>query len=202
MAGVPAASASASSSPSAPESAPGDGVLIWMDLEMTGLDVDREAIVEIAALATDAVTLDALDDGINIVVHQPDEVLAGMGDFVRTMHERSGLLDEIRASTVPLPEAGAAVLEYIKRHAAEPRTVPLCGNSIGMDRRFLARYLPEIEDHLHYRSIDVSSLKELARRWYPEPFKARPDKTEGHRALGDVRASIDELRYYRQTIFK
>jgi len=169
---------------------------------MTGLDVERDAIVEIAALATDAVTLEPLDEGINIVVHQPDDVLAGMGDFVRKMHERSGLLAEIRASTVELPEAGAAVLEYIERHAPEPRTVPLCGNSIGMDRRFLDRHLPDIEQHLHYRSIDVSSLKELARRWYPEPFKSRPDKTEGHRALGDIRASVNELRYYRETIFK
>ncbi len=181
------------------ESAP--GVLIWMDLEMTGLDTERHAIVEIAALATNW-ELDALDDGIDIVVHQPDDVLAGMGDVVLQMHTRSGLLDEIRASTVPLTEAGAGVLEYIKSHAATPRTVPLCGNSIGMDRRFLARYLPEIEDHLHYRSIDVSSIKELCRRWYPEPFKGRPDKIEGHRALSDVHASISELRYYRETVFK
>ncbi|MGH9002095.1 MAG: oligoribonuclease, partial [Acidimicrobiia bacterium] len=136
------------------------------------------------------------------VVHQPEEVLAGMGDFVRQMHARSGLLDEIRASTVSLADAGARVLEYIKGHAPTPRTVPLCGNSIGMDRRFLARYLPGIEDHLHYRCIDVSSVKELCRRWYPEPFKARPDKNEGHRALSDVHASIAELAYYRTTIFR
>jgi oligoribonuclease len=180
----------------------GTDVLVWMDLEMTGLDAERHAIVEIAALATDAATLHTLDDGISIVVHQPEDVLAGMAEVVKTMHQRSGLLDEIRASTVGLDEAGARVLEYIKGHVPAPRTVPLCGNSIGMDRRFLDRYLPEIEEHLHYRSIDVSSLKELCRRWYPEPFKARPDKTEGHRALDDVRASIDELRYYRQTIFK
>jgi oligoribonuclease len=177
-------------------------VLVWMDLEMTGLDVERDAIVEIAALATDASTLDAVDDGISIVVHQPDDVLAGMGEVVKAMHQRSGLLDEVRASTVGLEEAGARVLEYIKTHAPTPRTTPLCGNSIGMDRRFLSRYLPEIEEHLHYRSIDVSSLKELCRRWYPEPFRARPEKTEGHRALDDIRASIDELRYYRETIFK
>ncbi|MGH8973335.1 MAG: oligoribonuclease [Acidimicrobiia bacterium] len=177
------------------------GVLIWMDLEMTGLDTERHAIVEIAALATDW-ELTPLDEGVDLVVHQPDDVLAGMGDVVRQMHARSGLLDEIRASTVPLAEAGARVLEYIKGHAPTPRMVPLCGNSIGMDRRFLSRYLPEIEDHLHYRSIDVSSIKELCRRWYPEPFKARPDKTEGHRALSDVHASISELRYYRETVFK
>lgn len=177
------------------------GVLIWMDLEMTGLDTERHAIVEIAALTTDW-GLDALDEGIDLVVHQPDEVMAEMGDVVRQMHERSGLLDEIRASTVPLSEAGARVLEYIKGHAPTPRTVPLCGNSIGMDRRFLARYLPEIEDHLHYRSVDVSSVKELCRRWYPEPFKARPDKAEGHRALADIHGSIAELRYYRETVFR
>jgi oligoribonuclease len=180
---------------------PAPGVLIWMDLEMTGLDTERHAIVEIAALATDW-GLTPLDEGIDLVVHQPEEVLAGMGDVVHQMHARSGLLDEIRASTVPLAEAGSRVLEYIKGHAPTPRTVPLCGNSIGMDRRFLSRYLPEIEDHLHYRSIDVSSIKELCRRWYPEPFKGRPDKIEGHRALSDVHASISELRYYRETVFK
>jgi oligoribonuclease len=180
----------------------GPDVLVWMDLEMTGLDAERHAIVEIAALATDAAMLDALDGGISIVVHQPEDVLAGMGEVVKAMHQRSGLLDEIRASTIGLEEAGTRVLEYIKTHAPTPGTVPLCGNSIGMDRRFLNRHLPEIEAHLHYRSIDVSSIKELCRRWYPEPFKARPDKTEGHRALDDIRASIDELRYYRETIFK
>ena len=179
-----------------------DAVLLWMDLEMTGLDADRDVIVEIAALATDAAHLEPVDDGVTVVVHQPDDVLARMGDFVRDMHTRSGLLDEIRASTVSLPEAGSRILEYLKAHAPTPRTAPLCGNSIGMDRRFLARHLPAIEDHLHYRSIDVSSLKELCRRWYPEPFKARPEKAEGHRALDDIRASVEELRYYRETIFR
>jgi oligoribonuclease len=177
-------------------------VLLWMDLEMTGLDVEECAIVEIAVLATAAATLEPLDDGLAVVVAQPPEVLAGMNDFVRRMHERSGLLTEIGTDGVPLEDAGRRVLEYIKAHAPEPRTVPLCGNSIGMDRRFLDRYLPEIEGHLHYRSIDVSSLKELCRRWYPEPFKARPEKAEGHRALPDIQASIDELRYYRETILK
>lgn len=180
----------------------GADVLIWMDLEMTGLDVEKDAIVEIAVLATAAATLEPLDDGLGIVVAQPPAVLAGMSDFVRSMHERSGLLTEITTAGVSLEEAGYRVLEYIKAHAPEPRTVPLCGNSIGMDRRFLDRYLPNVEGHLHYRSIDVSSLKELCRRWYPEPFKARPDKAEGHRALPDIRASIDELRYYRETIFR
>ena len=177
-------------------------VLVWMDLEMTGLDVEKDVVVEVAVLATSATTLEPLDDGLAVVVAQPDEVLAGMSDFVRQMHERSGLLAEIGAYGIPLEEAVRNVLEYIKGHVPEPRSVPLCGNSIGMDRRFLARYLPEIEEHLHYRSIDVSSIKELCRRWYQEPFAARPQKTDDHRALSDIRASIVELRYYRETIFK
>ena len=169
---------------------------------MTGLDVEHDVIVEIAVLATSATTLEPLDDGLAVVVAQPPEVLARMGDFVRQMHERSGLLTEIGTVGVPLEDAGRRVLEYIKGHVPGPRTVPLCGNSIGMDRRFLDRYLPEIEEHLHYRSIDVSSIKELCRRWYREPFTARPEKTEDHRALPDIGASITELRYYRETIFK
>jgi oligoribonuclease len=180
----------------------GGDALIWMDLEMTGLDVEHDVIVEIAVLATSAATLEPLDDGLAVVVIQPPEVLAAMSDFVRQMHERSGLLAEIGTAGIPLEDAGRRALEYIKAHVPEPRTVPLCGNSIGMDRRFLARYLTEIEDHLHYRSIDVSSIKELCRRWYREPFAARPEKTEDHRALSDIRASIEELRYYRETIFK
>ncbi|HZQ76676.1 MAG TPA: oligoribonuclease [Acidimicrobiia bacterium] len=179
----------------------GADVLVWMDLEMTGLDVERDVIVEIAALATTATTLEPLDGGLSVVVAQPPEVLGAMSDFVRRMHERSGLLTEI-TSGVSLEEAGRKVLEYIKGHVPTPRTVPLCGNSIGMDRRFLARYLPDIEEHLHYRSIDVSSIKELCRRWYPEPFAARPQKTDDHRALPDIGASISELRYYRETVFK
>ena len=180
----------------------GTDVLIWMDLEMTGLDVEHDVIVEIAVLATSATTLEPLDAGLAVVVAQPPEVLARMNDFVRQMHERSGLLTEIGTVGVPLEDAGRRVLEYIKGHVPGPRTVPLCGNSIGMDRRFLDRYLPEIEEHLHYRSIDVSSIKELCRRWYREPFVARPEKTEDHRALPDIAASITELRYYRETIFK
>jgi oligoribonuclease len=180
----------------------GADVLVWMDLEMTGLDVEKDTIVEIAVLATSATTLEPIDEGLTVVVAQPDEVLAGMSEVVRTMHERSGLLKEIATAGVPLEDAGRKVLEYIKVHVPEPRTVPLCGNSIGMDRRFLARYLPAIEDHLHYRSIDVSSIKELCRRWYRDPFVARPEKADDHRALPDIRASIAELRYYRETIFK
>jgi oligoribonuclease len=124
-----------------------------------------------------------------------------MDPFVVEMHTRSGLLDAIRASTTTLEEAGERTLAFIREHAPEPRTVPLCGNSIGTDRRFLAAYLPAIEDHLHYRSIDVSSIKELVRRWYPKVRAARPQKTGNHRALDDIRDSIDELRYYRQHVF-
>jgi oligoribonuclease len=172
---------------------------MWCDLEMTGLDPDRHVIVEIALVATGA-DLAPVDDGIDLVIHQDDEALATMDDFVRTMHTRSGLLDAIRASTTSLPDAGDEALAYLRRHVGE-RTAPLCGNSIGMDRRFLARHLPAVEEYLHYRSIDVSTVKELARRWYPNLFRKRPDKREGHRALADIRESIEELRYYRDTIF-
>jgi oligoribonuclease len=135
-------------------------------------------------------------------VHQPPEALTGMVDVVREMHTRSGLLDAIAASTVTLEVAGRATLEFIQQHVPEPRTVPLCGNSIGTDRRFLAAYLPEIEEHLHYRSVDVSTLKELARRWYPEQLDSAPRKETAHRALDDIRESIAELRFYREHLFR
>ncbi len=138
-------------------------MLVWMDLEMTGLDHTSDAIVEIATLVTDD-QLEIVAEGPDIVVHQPDEVLIKMDPFVVDMHTRSGLLDLIRTSTASLADAGAATLEFIRQHVPEPRTVPLCGNSIGTDRRFLAAYLPEIEEYLHYRSVDVSSIKELVRR--------------------------------------
>jgi len=172
-----------------------------MDLEMTGLDPARHAIVEIATLVSDD-DLEVVAEGPDVVVHQPPEVLAGMDDVVRSMHTKSGLLAEIEASTVSLAEAGAATLEFIRKHVPEPGTVPLCGNSIGVDRRFLAAHLPEVENHLHYRSIDVSTVKELCRRWYPEAFAAAPEKAGGHRALDDIRESVAELRYYRSTIFR
>lgn len=174
--------------------------LVWLDLEMTGLDVTRHVIVEIAALVTDT-ELEPLDDGIDVVVHQPPAALEEMDDVVRTMHEKSGLLAAIEASDVSLADAGARTLEYVRGHVAAGAS-PLCGNSIGVDRRFLDRQLPELDAHLHYRSIDVSSLKELCRRWYPEAYKGRPSKTEKHRALDDVRESINELRYYRATVLK
>jgi oligoribonuclease len=174
--------------------------LVWLDLEMTGLDVTRHRIVEIAVLVTD-MELEPVDDGIDIVVHQPPKELEAMDDFVRAMHTRSGLLDEIAASKISLEEAGAAAMRYVASHV-KPGTAPLCGNSIGVDRRFLDRYLPELDQYLHYRIIDVSSLKELCRRWYPAIYKGRPDKKEAHRALGDVHDSIVELRYYRDSMLR
>jgi len=177
------------------------GVLVWMDLEMTGLDPRRDVIVEIATLVTDD-GLEIVAEGPDLVIHQPPETLALMDPFVREMHTRSGLLAAIEASTVTLEEAGAATLAFIKQHVPAERTVPLCGNSIGTDRRFLDVYLPEIENWLHYRSVDVSTIKELVRRWYPEQKAARVTKAGSHRALDDVRESIEELRYYRDTVFK
>ena len=180
---------------------PAEGRLVWLDLEMTGLDVTRHVIVEVAVLVTDA-GLEALDEGLDVVVHQPPAALAEMNDTVRAMHTRSGLLAAIAASEVSLAEAGEQALAYVRRHIPEPATAPLCGNSIGVDRRFLDRQLPELDAYLHYRSVDVSSLKELCRRWYPDAFKHRPGKQETHRALDDVHESIAELRYYRDTILR
>jgi oligoribonuclease len=179
----------------------GDDRLVWLDLEMTGLDLDRHRIVEIAVLVTDS-QLEALDDGIDIVVHQPVEVLAAMDDFVRSMHTKSALLTEIEASMVTLDAAGRNALAYVRGHVGEAGVAPLCGNSIGIDRRFLDRYLPDLDRYVHYRSVDVSSLKELCRRWYPEIYKHRPGKAEAHRALADIRESIAELRYYREHMLR
>jgi oligoribonuclease len=178
-----------------------DDRLVWLDLEMTGLDVTRHVIVEIAALVTDG-DLQPLDDGIDLIVHQPPSALAEMDDFVRKMHTRSGLVVEIEQSTLGLAEAGARAIDYIRAHVPEAGTVPMCGNSIGVDRRFLDHQLPELDRFLHYRSIDVSSLKELCRRWYPAVYRTRPSKAEEHRALADVRESIAELRYYREHMLR
>ncbi len=178
-----------------------DSRLVWLDLEMTGLDVARHVIVEVAALVTDS-NLTPLDDGIDVVVHQPPAALAEMDETVRAMHTRSGLLPAIEASTTSLAKAGERVLAYVRRHVDTPGVAPLCGNSIGVDRRFLDRQLPELDAYLHYRSIDVSSLKELCRRWYPAVFKKRPGKKETHRALDDVHESIVELAYYRDTMLR
>ena len=168
---------------------------------MTGLDPARDVIVEIATIITDD-ELEIVAEGPDLVVHQPDEALAVMDPIVVEMHTASGLLEAIKASTITLEEAGAATLEFIKMHVPEPRTIPLCGNSIGTDRRFLAVHLPEIEDHLHYRSVDVSTIKELTRRWYPGALEATPRKATAHRALDDIRESIEELRWYRANVFK
>ncbi|MGD9794099.1 MAG: oligoribonuclease [Acidimicrobiia bacterium] len=175
-------------------------MLVWMDLEMTGLDPGKDVIVEIATLVTDD-ELNIVAEGPDLVVHASEEALAGMDQIVVDMHTRSGLIDAIRTSTVTLEEAGAATLAFIKQWVPNERTVPLCGNSIGTDRRFLAAYLPEIEDWLHYRSVDVSTIKELAKRWYPGIDGKRVKKESMHRALDDIRASVDELRHYREHVF-
>jgi oligoribonuclease len=175
-------------------------MLAWMDLEMTGLDATRDVIVEIATLITDD-DLDLVAEGPDLVIHHPPETLEVMGDYVREMHTRSGLLDQIAASTITLADAGTQTLSFLKEHIAESGTVPLCGNSIGTDRRFLTAYLPDIENFLHYRSVDVSTIKELARRWNPKALDSLPEKKEGHRALDDIRESLEELRYYRQKLF-
>jgi len=176
------------------------GVLVWMDLEMTGLEPETDVIVEIATLITDD-DLNIIAEGPDLVIHQSDEVLARMNQVVVDMHTKSGLLEAIKSSTVTLEEAGAATLEFIRQHIPEARTIPLCGNSIGTDRRFLAKYLPEIENYLHYRSVDVSTIKELARRWYPNLGSDRPNKGGTHRALDDIRASVNELAFYRERVF-
>ena len=175
-------------------------MLVWMDLEMTGLDADQHVIVEIATIVTDD-NLEIVAEGPDLVVHQPPEVFDAMEQIVRDMHTKSGLLDAIAASTISLEEAGEATLAFIRQHVPEPRSVPLCGNSIGTDRRFLVKYLPQIENYLHYRSVDVSTIKELARRWYPALLSTVPRKATAHRAQDDIRESIAELRWYRQHFF-
>ena len=175
-------------------------MLAWMDLEMTGLDPARHVIVEIATLVTDD-ELRPIADGPDIVVHATGDQLDRMDDVVRTMHARSGLLAAIETSAVSITEAGRLTLEFLQAHIPEARTVPLCGNSIGTDRRFLSAQLPEVEEFLHYRSIDVSTIKELCRRWYPDVLARAPEKKGAHRALDDIRESIAELQYYRSTVF-
>ena len=175
--------------------------LVWLDLEMTGLDIRRHVIVEIAVIVTD-VDLNPLDEGLDLVIHATEEELAGMDDFVTKMHTKSGLINEIRASAVSVDDAHAQALAYVRSHIPTARTAPLCGNSIGADRRFLDSMMSELEEYLHYRSIDVSSLKELARRWNPAVYKKRPGKAEQHRALGDILESISELRFYRDNFLQ
>ncbi|GLX97848.1 oligoribonuclease [Herbidospora sp. NBRC 101105] len=174
-------------------------LLVWIDCEMTGLDVGRDALVEVACVVTDG-ELNQLDQGVDVVIKPPPEALEQMSEIVRTMHTASGLLEAL-AGGVTLAEAEAIVLEYIRGHLPEPKKAPLCGNSIATDRSFLARDMPVVDNHLHYRMIDVSSIKELARRWYPRVYFASPEKQGGHRALADITESIRELRYYRATVF-
>jgi oligoribonuclease len=167
---------------------------------MTGLDLGKDALIEIAALVTDA-NLNILGDGVDVVIHADDAALDGMPDVVRTMHAKSGLTEEVRRSPVTLAEAEQQVLDYIKQHIPEPGTVPLAGNSIATDRGFIARDMPALDSYLHYRMVDVSSIKELCRRWYPRIYYAQPGKGLAHRALADIRESILELEYYRRTAF-
>jgi oligoribonuclease len=174
--------------------------LVWIDCEMTGLDLARDALIEVAVLVTDA-ELNTVDAGLDIVIHVADDVLETMVPFVRDMHASSGLTEAVRASTVTLGEAEKRVLEYVKKHVPEARVAPLCGNSIATDRGFLNRDMPTLDEHLHYRMIDVSSVKELAKRWYPRVYQSQPDKGLAHRALADITESIQELQYYRRTLF-
>jgi oligoribonuclease len=175
-------------------------VLAWIDLEMTGLDPARHTIIEIACLVTDD-DLVVTEEGPDLVVHATPEQLAEMDEHVRAMHTRSGLLAAVEESTLTLGDAGAETLAFLKKHIPQAQTVPLAGNSIGTDRRFLAALLPEVEDYLHYRSVDVSTVKELCRRWRPEVAKRAPQKKGGHRALADIRESVRELEYYRTSLF-
>ncbi len=173
--------------------------IVWIDCEMTGLDIVSDALVEVAALVTDS-ELNVLGDGVDVVIRPPDESLVQMKDIVREMHTSSGLLDEL-ASGVTLAEAEEQVLAYVREHVPSPGKAPLAGNSVGTDRAFMARDLRVLDDHLHYRIIDVSSIKELSRRWFPRAYFASPPKAGGHRALADIWESIQELRYYREAVF-
>ena len=175
-------------------------MLAWIDLEMTGLEPGRHVIVEIATLLTDD-HLNVIAEGPDLVIHATEAELAEMGDFVTAMHTTSGLLPQITASTITVAEAQARTLAFLREHISEPRSVPLCGNSIGTDRRFLQEYMPELEAFFHYRNVDVSTIKELAKRWHPQVLAARPEKATAHRALDDIRESIAELVHYRDALF-
>ncbi|MFD8756421.1 oligoribonuclease [Kitasatospora sp. NPDC059577] len=173
--------------------------LVWIDCEMTGLDLDRDALVEVAVLVTDS-ELNILGEGVDVIIRPPAEALEHMPEVVRAMHTASGLLEELEQG-VTLAEAEERVLAYVREHVPEAGKTPLCGNSVATDRGFLARDMPALEKHLHYRIVDVSSIKELARRWYPKAYYNSPPKGGNHRALADIRESIDELRYYREAVF-
>jgi oligoribonuclease len=173
--------------------------MVWIDCEMTGLSLTDDALIEVAALVTDS-ELNVLGEGVDIVIRPPEAALESMPEVVRAMHTASGLLSEL-PDGVTMEEAERRVLDYVREHVPEPGKSPLCGNSIGTDRGFLARDMPRLESHLHYRVIDVSSVKELARRWYPRVYFNSPEKNGNHRALADIKESIAELRYYREAIF-
>jgi oligoribonuclease len=174
--------------------------LVWIDCEMTGLDLKSDRLIEIAVLVTDS-ELNVLGDGIDVVIHAEEDALTSMVDVVTQMHTKSGLIDEVRESTIDLATAETMALDYIRDHVKQAKTAPLAGNSIATDRGFLARDMPKLDDYLHYRMIDVSSIKELCRRWYPRIYFGQPEKGLAHRALADIHESIRELRYYRQTAF-
>ncbi|HEY1840032.1 MAG TPA: oligoribonuclease [Mycobacterium sp.] len=174
--------------------------LVWIDCEMTGLDLGSDKLIEIAVLVTDA-ELNILGDGVDVVIHADDAAVSSMVDVVTEMHTRSGLIEEVRASTVDLATAEAAALDYIRQHVKQAKTAPLAGNSIATDRGFIARDMPALDSFLHYRMIDVSSIKELCRRWYPRIYYGQPAKGLAHRALADIHESIRELQYYRRTAF-
>jgi oligoribonuclease len=173
--------------------------LVWIDCEMTGLDLSRDALIEVAALVTDS-ELNILGEGVDVVIKPPAETVEQMLPVVRDMHTSSGLLAQLEHGRT-MAEAQRLVLDYIRRYVPEPRKAPLAGNTVGTDRGFLARDMPDLEGHLHYRVVDVSSIKELVRRWYPRVYFQAPPKTGNHRALGDIKDSIEELRYYRATVF-
>ncbi len=173
--------------------------IVWIDCEMTGLDLGADALVEVAALVTDS-QLNVLGEGVDLVIRPPQEAIDQMNEVVRTMHTTSGLIEELAAGTT-LEDAQEQVMAYVREYVPSPRKAPLAGNSVGTDRGFIARDLPVLDEHLHYRIIDVSSIKELARRWFPRAYFNSPKKAGGHRALADIRESIAELRYYREAVF-
>ncbi|HUH06274.1 MAG TPA: oligoribonuclease [Egibacteraceae bacterium] len=175
--------------------------LVWVDLEMTGLDPSSDVIVEIATIVTDG-ALERIEEGPDLVIHQPPEALQRMIPVVAEMHATSGLTEEIARSTMTCAEAERLTLEFVRRHVPTPGAAPLAGNSVHADRAFLQRYMPSLSAHLHYRNVDVSTIKELAKRWYPDAVEGSPEKGGGHRALADIRESIEELRYYRGAVFR
>lgn len=176
-------------------------MLVWIDLEMTGLEPRRHSIVEIATLITDD-DLSIIEEGPDLVIAATNEQLETMDPVVKNMHSKSGLMEEILRSTTTLESASKQTLHFIQKHVSSAHSVPLCGNSIGTDRRFLAEYMPDIENYLHYRSVDVSSIKEVGKRWFPDLIKHAPTKARGHRAMDDIKESVTELQFYREHLFR